>query len=73
MEALGLDGNPRVVGLQFDNHAGAQDVARWLQHDRDWALSGSGVDPEALAAAAQKQEAAMGEEFQRFMRNYLRL
>lgn len=73
VEALGLDGNPRVVGLQFDNHAGAQDVARWLQHDRDWALSGSGVDPEALAAAAQKQEAAMGEEFQRFMRNYLRL
>ena len=27
VEALGLDGNPRVVGLQFDNHAAAVDVA----------------------------------------------
>ena len=26
VEALGLEDNPRVVGLQFDNHAAARDV-----------------------------------------------
>lgn len=73
VEALALDGNPRVVGLQFDNHAGAQDVAKWLKHDAEWALKDSKVDPQALAAAAKSQEAAMGREFRLFMSNYLRL
>lgn len=73
VEALTLDGNPRVVGLQFDNHAGARDVAKWLKHDAEWALKGSEVDPQALVAAAKSQEAAMGREFRLFMSNYLRL
>jgi GMP synthase (glutamine-hydrolysing) len=73
VEALGLTGNPRVLGLQFDNHAGPQDVARWLEHDRDWALSGSGADPEAVRAAARRLEADLGREFRRFMGNFLRL
>jgi GMP synthase-like glutamine amidotransferase len=73
VEALGLAGNPRVVGLQFDNHAGALDVAKWLEHDRDWALSGTGVDPEAVMAQARRQEAGMGREFRGFMNNFLRL
>lgn len=73
VEALGLAGNPRVVGLQFDNHAAAQDVAKWLKHDAQWALSGTGVDPEALIASAKSQETAMGQEFRRFMDNFLRL
>ncbi len=73
VEALGLAGNPRVVGLQFDNHAGPPDVARWLEHDRDWALSGSGADSEAVLAEAKRREAELGREFHRFMRNFLRL
>ncbi len=73
VEAVGLTGNPRVVGLQFDNHAGPQDVARWLEADRDWALSGTGVDPEAVKAEAAQQEEPMGREFRHFMRNFLRL
>lgn len=73
VEALALAGHPRVVGLQFDNHAAAPDVAKWLKHDGDWALSGTGVDPAALVAAARRQEAAMGQEFRRFMENFLRL
>ena len=73
VEALGLAGNPRVVGLQFDNHAGALDVAKWLEHDRDWALSGTGVDPEAVMAQARRREADMGREFRGFMNNFLRL
>lgn len=73
VEALGLNGNPRVIGLQFDNHAGVQDVAKWLQHDGEWALSGSEADPEAVLAAARSQEAEMGMEFHHFMRNFLRL
>ena len=73
VEALALEGNPRLLGLQFDNHAGAQDVATWLKHDADWALKDSGVDPQALVAAARSHEAAMGREFRLFMSNFLRL
>jgi GMP synthase-like glutamine amidotransferase len=73
VEALGLEDNPRVVGLQFDNHAAARDVAVWLTHDADWALSGSGADPAAINAQALAQEAAMGREFRRFMANFFRL
>jgi GMP synthase (glutamine-hydrolysing) len=73
VEALGLTDNPRVLGLQFDNHAAPLDVANWLRHDRDWALTGSGADPEAMVAAAVAQEAVMGPQFRRFMENFLRL
>jgi GMP synthase (glutamine-hydrolysing) len=73
VEALGLTDNPRVLGLQFDNHAAPVDVANWLRHDRDWALTGSGADPEAMVAAAVAQEAVMGQQFRRFMENFLGL
>ena len=73
VEALGVAGHPRVVGLQFDNHAAARDVEKWLNHDRQWALAGTGVDPEALVATAKSTEAAMGQEFRRFFANFLRL
>jgi GMP synthase (glutamine-hydrolysing) len=73
VEALGLADNPRVVGLQFDNHAAALDVANWLKHDGEWALAGSGADPAAMVSSAVVQEAAMGREFRRFMENFFRL
>lgn len=73
VEALGLLDNPKVLGLQFDNHAAAVDVATWLKHDGEWALSGPGADPETMVATAVAQEAAMGEEFRRFMKNLFRL
>ncbi len=73
VEALGPAGNPRVIGLQFDNHAGPADVEKWLRFDAAWALSGSGADPAAVADEARRQEAEMGREFRRFMANFLRL
>jgi GMP synthase (glutamine-hydrolysing) len=73
VEALGVAGNPRVVGLQFDNHAGPADVAKWLKFDAAWALNNSGVDPAVVNATAQALEAKMGREFRRFMANFLRL
>ena len=73
VEALGIMDNPRVVGLQFDNHADARDVAKWLTHDGDWALSGSGVSPEALLSQAPVEEASMGEIFRGFMGNFFRI
>jgi GMP synthase (glutamine-hydrolysing) len=73
VESLGLADNPRVVGLQFDNHAAALDVATWLKHDGEWALAGSGADPAAMVASAVNQEAAMGREFRLFMANFFRL
>jgi GMP synthase-like glutamine amidotransferase len=72
VEALGLADNPRVVGLQYDNHAASLDVATWLKHDGEWALSGSGADPEAMVASAVAQEAAMGRDFRSFMQNFFR-
>ncbi len=73
VEALGIIDNPRVIGLQFDNHAEAQDTATWLAHDRDWALSGSGVDPEAMLSQAREKEATIGPTFSRFMGNFFRI
>jgi GMP synthase-like glutamine amidotransferase len=73
VEALGLADNPKVVGLQFDNHAAAVDVATWLKHDGEWALTGTGADPEAMVARAVAQEAAMAREFRRFMENFFQL
>jgi GMP synthase-like glutamine amidotransferase len=71
VEALGIIDNPRVVGLQFDNHVDAADVEAWLEADRDWALSGSGVAPAALVAAARAREDALGQGFRRLFRNFL--
>jgi GMP synthase (glutamine-hydrolysing) len=73
VEALGLADNPKVLGLQFDNHAGAVDVANWIKNDGEWALSGSGADSAAMVATAVAQEAAMGREFRRLMENFFRL
>ena len=73
VEALGIIGNPRVVGLQFDNHATAQDVATWLAHDQEWALSGTEVDPEALRTKAREVGASMGQEFRLLMHNFFRV
>lgn len=73
VEALGIIGNPRVISLQFDNHADAQDAAQWLAHDQEWALAGSGVVPEALRSQALKEEAAIGENFRGFLGNFFRI
>lgn len=73
VEALGVAGNPKVVGVQFDNHVGLADVEKWLKADAAWALSGSGADPAAIMATARAQDAEMGREFRQFMENYLRL
>jgi len=73
VEALGIIDNPRIIGLQFDNHADARDAATWLAHDQEWALAGSDVDPKALPSLAQEKEAVIGETFRGFMGNFLRI
>lgn len=73
VEALGIMGNPRVLGLQFDNHAGPEDVRGWLEHDADWALSGSGADPEKIMQRALAAAPEMGRQFRRFMSNFCRI
>ncbi len=73
VEALGLTGNPRVLGLQYDNHAGAQDVKKWLEHDGPWALDGSGADPREMLAAAAAKEETIGRLFRLFMGHFLEL
>ena len=70
VEALGLAGNPRVVSLQYDNHAGPGDVKKWLEHDGPWALSGSGADPQTMMAVAAAKEETMGRLFLLFMSHF---
>ena len=73
VEALGPAGNPKVLGLQFDNHAGPADVEKWLKFDAAWALGESGADAAAIVATAKTREAEMGREFRGFMNNFLNL
>ncbi len=73
VEALGVAGNPKVLGLQFDNHAGPADVEKWLKFDAAWALNGSGADPSAIMATARAKEAEMGRHFRDFMSGFLHL
>jgi len=73
VEALGLLDNPKVVGVQFDNHADARDAATWLAHAREWALAGSGVEPDQLLAQARKEEESMGKLFRQFLHNFLQV
>jgi len=73
VEALGLAGNPRVLSLQFDNHAGIADVEKWLEKDGAWALSGSGAEPQAMVAEARDKEKTIGPLFRQFMGNFLQL
>ena len=73
VEALGLADNPRVVGLQYDNHAGTGDVRKWLEYDGIWALKDSGADPQTILHTALAIEATMGRLFRQFFRNFLQL
>lgn len=73
VEALGLAGNPKVLSLQFDNHAGGADVRKWLEHDGPWALSGSGADPQSMMQEAAAKEETIGRLFRQFMGNFLQL
>jgi len=74
VEAISLKGNPRVVGLQFDNHAGTkQDVATWIEGDQDWLAKPPEVNTGAMLADAAKYETHMGEQFELVFNNYMKL
>lgn len=73
VQALGLADHPRVVGLQFDNHAGPEDVARWLEADAAWALQNSGVVAASLLAAARQWAPEIGQWCRHFLSNFCRL
>jgi GMP synthase-like glutamine amidotransferase len=74
VEAISLKGSPHVVGLQFDNHAASrQDVATWLEGDRQWLSQMVEVNPAVVLADAVELEASMGEHFERLFGNYLEL
>ncbi|MGQ9590799.1 MAG: type 1 glutamine amidotransferase [Planctomycetota bacterium] len=76
VEAIGFRGNPRILGLQFDNHAGAEDAARWLAEDRAWAASETDLAhlaPEEFAARAAAEEPRIGRWFRAFLESFLAL
>ena len=74
VEAISVDGKPYILGLQFDSHAAsAVDARQWLEGDREWLSQPPGVDAEAILKDAQTHEALMGEQFEVFFSNYIRL
>ena len=74
VEAISVDGKPYILGLQFDSHAAsAVDAKVWLKSDWKWLSQPPGVDAEAILRDAQTHEALMGEQFEVFFSNYIRL
>ena len=73
VEAVSLGGNPRVVGLQFDNHADPTDAAAWLAADHEWATDGTGINGEKMLAKGRELEGEMRDWFGRFFENFLAL
>lgn len=73
VQALGWADHPQVVGLQFDNHAGPGDVARWLKADAAWALQDSGVEAAGLLAEARRHDPEVGRWCRLFLGNFCRL
>jgi hypothetical protein len=74
VEAISLKGSPHIVGLQFDNHAGSKDdVAIWIEGDRDWLSQPPEVDTSVVLADAIRHETHVGEQFELVFDNYLKL
>lgn len=73
VEALSLKGSPHIVGLQFDNHAGSKDdVAIWIEGDRDWLSQPPEVDTSLVLADAVRHETHVGEQFELVFDNYMK-
>lgn len=76
VEALSVAGRPHLLGLQADNHAAdPHDVGLWLEQDHHWlaSLRDRKVDPAAILAQSRRHRAAIAADFQRLLKNYLRL
>jgi GMP synthase-like glutamine amidotransferase len=74
VEAISLKESPHVVGLQFDNHAGSkQDVATWIEGDKNWLAQPPAVDIETVLSDAAKHETHVGEQFELIFDNYMKL
>ncbi|MEJ2236014.1 MAG: type 1 glutamine amidotransferase [Syntrophobacterales bacterium] len=73
VEAISLKGSPHIVGLQFDNHAGSKDdVAIWIEGDRDWLSQPPEVDTSLVLADAVRHETHVGEQFELVFDNYMK-
>ena len=73
VEAISLKGSPHIVGLQFDNHAGSRDdVATWIEGDRDCLSLPPEVDTSVVLADAARNETHVGEQFELVFDNYIK-
>jgi GMP synthase-like glutamine amidotransferase len=73
VEAISLKGSQHIVGLQFDNHAGSKDdVATWIEGDRDWLSQPPEVDTSVVLADAVRHETHVGEQFELVLDNYMK-
>ena len=74
VEAISVNGQPQIVGLQFDNHAATKlDAATWLEGDRNWLSQPPVVNPETLLRDAERLESFIGEQFQVLFENFIQL
>lgn len=74
VEAISINGQPQIIGLQFDNHAATRvDAAAWLDGDKDWLSQPPVVNPKTLLRDAERLESLMGEYFQALFENFIQL
>jgi GMP synthase-like glutamine amidotransferase len=74
VEAISVNGQPHIVGLQFDNHAATRvDAATWLDGDKDWLSQPPVVNPATVLRDAERLESLMAEHFQVLFENFVQL
>ncbi len=76
VEAISLPGRPHILGLQFDNHAAApENIKHWLSMDSKWlaTLRDKQLNPSAMLDDAQKNKAAIKQQFTKLFDNFFSL
>ncbi|MCA1766285.1 MAG: type 1 glutamine amidotransferase [Desulfobulbaceae bacterium] len=76
IEALSVVERPHILGIQFDNHsASGEEVAAWLDHDREWlaSLTDLDINRARILAEAERTGPRIRCEFEIFFTNFLNL
>lgn len=74
VEAISVHENPRLVGLQFDNHAATiTNVREWIKSDQEWLSQIPDLNPEAILDSAARLETLIGKQFEVMFHNFLEL
>ncbi len=72
VEAMSVEGRPHLVGLQFDNHVNAADLADWVAGDNEF-LDSKDINTDALLNRARELEGQIACKFEVLFDNYIKM